>query len=76
MRLFMRVPLQSSTPDILSFLREISYGLRLHHKLCKENADKCKPFVEKYGEDDHQAKVDVPALRAALFPENRHESGP
>lgn len=62
--------------DTQSIYREISHGLKLHRKLCKENVDKIQPYVEKYKDDERNAKVDVAALRAALFPENRKESGP
>lgn len=51
--------------------REISIGFKLHHKLCKENADKLAEFVKKYGEDDSEAKTDVEAVSKALFREHR-----
>lgn len=51
--------------------REISIGFKLHRKLCKENAEKLAQFVEKYGEDDSEAKTDVESLSKALFREHR-----
>lgn len=56
--------------------REISYGLKLHKKLCQQNFEKLGPFVDKYREDDREAKTDVAALRNALFPKDRKVSGP
>ncbi|BGP32817.1 hypothetical protein JCM10296v2_004601 [Rhodotorula toruloides] len=50
--------------------KEISIGLKLHHKLCKENANKLAEFVMKYGEDDSEAKTDVESLSKALFREH------
>lgn len=55
-------------------LREISIGLKLHHKLCTKNADKLVRFVKKYGEDDSDAKTDVEAISKALFREHRKGS--
>ncbi|GAA5964111.1 hypothetical protein JCM8115_005345 [Rhodotorula mucilaginosa] len=68
--------LMSQLAKKYSSAMEISHGLKLHKKLCKENVDKLQPFVEKYKDDERNAKVDVASLRAALFPENRRESGP
>ncbi|BGP16913.1 hypothetical protein JCM10213_007358 [Rhodosporidiobolus nylandii] len=50
---------------------EIRLGLKLHHRLCKEQADKIQPFVDHYGERENQAKTDVDSLVKALFPDHR-----
>ncbi|GAA6032618.1 hypothetical protein JCM8097_004841 [Rhodosporidiobolus ruineniae] len=50
---------------------EVRLGLKLHHRLCKEQVDKVQPFVDKYGEDETQAHTDAAALLPALFPERK-----
>jgi len=55
----------------LACVRELRLGLKLHHKLCSQAVDRMKPLVEKYGEDETQAKTDVKSLVEALFPTHR-----
>ncbi|GAA5854096.1 hypothetical protein JCM8547_008224 [Rhodosporidiobolus lusitaniae] len=53
---------------------EVRLGLKLHHRLCKEQAEKLQPFVDQYGEDESQAKTDVDSVVSALFPKHRYGS--
>ncbi|GAA5977989.1 hypothetical protein JCM11641_004350 [Rhodosporidiobolus odoratus] len=50
---------------------EIRLGLKLHHRLCNEQAKKVQPFVDHYGEDNKQANMDMEVLVKALFPKHR-----
>ena len=59
-----------SVADSLSN-RELRLGLKLHHKLCAQACERLQPVIDKYGEDETQAKTDVETIIKALFPKHR-----